>query len=126
MREFNVPSFGNKINTKAISTPSSYRLIQNNGFGSEKSNIVKSFPNLGIVKKKVHQKDFNQVQLDDAAIITKDSTTEEDNIVSMTSTELKNVTIETNTSVTKTGQHQNDNPFLLLSNYSDSSSDDNE
>jgi len=116
----------NKIDTKVISTPSSSRLIQNNGFGSEKSNIVKSFPNLGIVKKKVHKQNSNQVQLDETAIMTKNDTTEKDNIVSMTSTELKHGTIETNTSVTKTGQHQNDNPFLLLSNYSDSSSDDNE
>lgn len=117
----------NKMNPKAISTPSSSRLIQNNGFGSEKSNIVKSFPNLGIVKKKVNKQNSNQVQLDETDIMTKNNTTEEDNIVSMTSTELKHDTIQTNTSVTKkTGQHQNDNPFLLLSNYSDSSSDDNE
>merc|ERR1712200_165136 len=102
----------NKMNPKAISTPSSSRLIQNNGFGSEKSNIVKSFPNLGIVKKKVHKQNSNQVQLDET--------------VSMTSTELKHDTIQTNTSTTKTGQNQNDNPFSLLSNYSDSSSDDNE
>jgi len=113
-----------RIDNITLAAAGSSRLIQNNGFGTEKLGNCKPAINLGIIKKKPHQKsDNNHVQVDK----TVNRIMEEDNRISMTSTDKKNVIIEkTESNNIKSCPHESTNPLLLLSNYSDSSNDDSD